>query len=89
MPANSEARFDLLGDPIPENRGRRGRPPHISTERNRYNIKLLLALWWTSTRIAQALRITRATLRKYYFRVGWRADSKLGGGHQIPTAALA
>ncbi len=21
--------FDLLGDPIPENRGKRGRPPHV------------------------------------------------------------
>jgi hypothetical protein len=60
--------FDLLGDPIPENFGRRGRPAHIPTQENRNKVRLLLAFGWTDPRIAQALRITTPTLRKHYFR---------------------
>lgn len=59
--------FDLLGDPVPENWGRRGRPAHIPTAENRSKVRLLLAFGWTDRRIAQALRITAATLRKHYF----------------------
>ncbi len=80
MPDNSEARFD----PIPESRGKRSRPTHTPTERNRNKIRLLLARGWTSTRIAQALRNTSATLGKHYFRVRWRADAKFGGGASNP-----
>ncbi len=60
--------FDLLGDPIPERLGKRGRPPHIPTERNRHKIRLLLAIGWTEARITRALRIIGKTLAKYYFR---------------------
>ena len=81
--------FDLLGGPIPENWGKCGRPPHILTERNRNKFTLLLALGRTNTRIARALGITGATLRKYYFRVRWRVDAKFGRGHRIPMAAMA
>lgn len=59
--------FDLLGDPIPENWGKRGRPPHIPTGENRCKVRLLLAFGWSNQRIAAALRITGATLRKHYF----------------------
>tara|TARA_R110002110_G_scaffold115958_5_gene287236 strand:+ start:2500 stop:2967 length:468 start_codon:yes stop_codon:yes gene_type:complete len=59
--------FDLLGDPIPANHGKRGRPPHIPTEQNRNKIRLLLAFDWTDTQLAKALRITKATLNKHYF----------------------
>lgn len=59
--------LDLLGDPIPENWGKRGRPPHVPTEQNRLKIRLLLALDWPIKNIAAALRITQDTLRKYYF----------------------
>jgi len=62
-----DANFDLLGDPIPENWGKRGRPPHIPTQENRNKIRVLLGMGWTDRRIAQALRITKATLRKHYF----------------------
>jgi hypothetical protein len=58
---------DLLGDPIPANWGKRGRPPHIPTDQNRNKIRLLLAFGWTNKRIAQALRVTSVTLRKHYF----------------------
>lgn len=65
---NSETAFDLLGDPIPENFGKRGRPPHMPTAENRNKIILLLAQGWPDGRIAGALGITVPTLRKHYFR---------------------
>jgi hypothetical protein len=59
--------LDLFGDPVPENRGRRGRPPHIPTQENRNKVSMLLALGWSNQRIANALNITLPTLRTYYF----------------------
>ncbi len=59
--------FDLLGDPISENWGKRGRPPQIPAESNHNKIRLLLALGWTNTRTVWALSITGATPSKYYF----------------------
>lgn len=59
---------DLLGDPIPEGFGKRGRPPHIPTGQNRTKVVLLLALGWPDARIASALGITKPTLKKHYFR---------------------
>lgn len=41
-------RFDLLGDPIPEGFGKRGRPEHIPTVENRNKVRLLLALGWAA-----------------------------------------
>jgi len=64
-----EPAFDLLGDPIPVNWGKRGRPPHIPTPENRNKIMLLLAQGWTDARIAGALGITVPTLKKHYFSV--------------------
>jgi hypothetical protein len=61
-------RFDRLGDPIPENRGKRGRPPDTSTEKNHNKIKLLLALSWANRRVARALRTAGKTLSRHYFR---------------------
>lgn len=60
--------FDLLGDPIPEGHGKRGRPTHIATTKNRNKVMMLLALGWSTSRIAHALGITPPTLRKNYFR---------------------
>lgn len=60
--------FDLLGDPIPEGHGRRGRPQHIATTENRNKVMVLLALGWANERIAKAIGITRPTLRKNYLR---------------------
>lgn len=64
-----EPAFDLLGDPIPEGFGKRGRPPHIPTKENRNKIMLLLAQGWTDARIAASLGITVPTLKKHYFSV--------------------
>lgn len=60
--------FDLLGDPIPEGHGKRGRPTHIATVKNRNKVIMLLALGWANPRIAKALGITPPTLKKNYFR---------------------
>jgi hypothetical protein len=60
--------FDLLGDPIPEGFGRRGRPPHRVTDEKRKLVIQLQAFDWTMERIAAALSITPPTLRKNYFR---------------------
>lgn len=76
--------FDLLGDPIPENWGRRGRPQHIPTQENRSKIRLLLGFGWTVERIARALRVSKPTLRKHYFAELRHADEArdaLKGAH--------
>lgn len=63
-----DGNFDLLGDPIPEGFGKRGRPPHIATNQNRCKVMLLLAIGRKSGDIAAALGVTEPTLRKHYFR---------------------
>jgi hypothetical protein len=59
--------FDLFGDPVPANRGGRGRPQHLPTHENRNKVSMLLALGWSNERIAAALNVTQPTLRKHYF----------------------
>lgn len=60
--------FDLLGDPIPEGHGRKGRPPHNPTLENRRKVMVLAAFDKNEEQIAAALAITPPTLRKHYFR---------------------
>lgn len=60
--------FDLLGDPIPEGFGKRGRPSHIPTLENRRKVMVLAAFDKNEEQIAAALSITPPTLRKHYFR---------------------
>lgn len=60
--------FDLLGDPIPEGHGKRGRPVHLVTDEKRRLVIQLQAFGWTMEKIAAALSITPPTLRKNYFR---------------------
>jgi hypothetical protein len=59
--------FDLFGDPVPPNHGRRGRPQHIPTQENRNKVSMMLAWGWANERIAGVLRCTLPTLRKHYF----------------------
>ena len=61
--------FDLFGDPISRNHGKRGRPEHVPCKENVNKIMLLLAQGWTNERIAGALGITPPTLRRHYFSV--------------------
>ena len=60
--------LDLFGDPIPEGRGRPGRPMHVPTQENRNKVSMLLAFGWNNERIAQALHIDPKTLRRHYSR---------------------
>jgi len=59
--------FDLFGDPVPENWGKRGRPQHVPSQQNRNRVSMLVACGWSNERIAAALFITQPTLRKHYF----------------------
>lgn len=58
--------FDLFGNPVRAGLGQRGRPPYEPTERDRNKIKLLLALGWTGQRIANAIGVSLATLKRYF-----------------------
>lgn len=60
--------LDLFGDPVPEGWGKRGRPQHIPTQRNRNKVIMLVALGWGNARIAAALYVTPPTLNRHYFR---------------------
>ncbi|KZL04552.1 hypothetical protein PsAD2_04635 [Pseudovibrio axinellae] len=64
----ADLELDLLGDPIPEGHGRRGRPPHMVSDEKRRLVIQLLAFGKTQDEIAAALGITAPTLRKNYFR---------------------
>lgn len=69
--------FDLLGDPVPENFGRRGRPPHIVNDEKRKLVIQLQAFGKSDDEIAAALSVSAPTLRKHYFReLKARAESR-------------
>lgn len=59
-------KFDLFGQPIPEWKGKRGRPPYEPTEKDRNKVKLLLALGWSIERMANGVGISPATLKRYF-----------------------
>lgn len=59
--------FDLFGDPVSANWGQCGRPEHIASQKNRNRVNMLVALGWSTKRIADAMLVTLPTLRKHYF----------------------
>ncbi len=61
-----EPNFDLFGHPVRPGHGERGRPPYEPTDRDRNKVKLLLALSWANERVANALGISQATLKRYF-----------------------
>ncbi|TIR01184.1 MAG: hypothetical protein E5X36_03660 [Mesorhizobium sp.] len=61
-----EPNFDLFGHPVREGFGNRGRPPYEPTEKDRNKVKLLLAQGWANQRVANALGISPATLKRYF-----------------------
>ncbi len=67
-----DAESDLFGNPSRPGRGCRGRPPYEPTEKDRNKVKLLLAIGWSNTRIANALDVSAATLKRYF-----RSDLKV------------
>lgn len=66
-------KFDLLGDPIPENHGKAGANGHIATAENVNKVMLLLAARVDKKQIAVELGITVPTLTKHYFHSGAKA----------------
>lgn len=62
-----EPNFDLFGLPVDEHHGGRGRPRHKPTPENKNLIMLLLALRWDDGRIANALNVSKPTLKTHYF----------------------
>lgn len=62
----SEDVFDLFGQPVRSGYGMKGRPPYVPTDKDRNKIKLLLALGWSNTRVANGLGISLATLKRYF-----------------------
>lgn len=67
-----ETEFDLFGNPVRPGLGQRGRPRYEATEKDRNKIKMLLAMGWGNQRIADALDLSLATLKRYF-----RADLKI------------
>jgi len=61
-----EPNFDLFGHPVREGFGARGRPPFEPTEKDRNKVKLLLALGWANPRVANAIGVSPATLKRYF-----------------------
>jgi hypothetical protein len=61
-----ESNFDLFGHRVREGFGARGRPPYEPTEKDRNKVKLLLALGWANQRVANAVAISPATLKRYF-----------------------
>lgn len=58
--------FDLFGNPVRPGRGEKGRPRFEATEKDRNKIKLLLAVGWSGQRIANAIGVSLATLKRYF-----------------------
>lgn len=58
--------FDLFGHPVPDWKGKRGRPPYEPTDRDRNKIKLLLALGWSIPRMANGIGVSPATVKRYF-----------------------
>jgi len=61
-----EPNFDLFGNPVRVGYGQRGRPQYVPTEKDRNKVKLLLALGWSTQRIANGVGISLATLKRYF-----------------------
>jgi hypothetical protein len=77
--------FDLLGDPIPEGLGKRGRPPHLVTDEKRLKVRVLLAFSDDEAAVADGLGISVPTLRKHYFR---ELREKLGARKRLKATLL-
>lgn len=58
--------FDLFGNPVRDRKGQKGRPPFEVTDRIRNKVKLLLAMGWANERIANAIEVSLATLKRYF-----------------------
>ncbi len=57
---------DLFGNPVRENHGQRGRPPLQLTNEHRDMVQAALARGWGGQRIADAVGISLASLKRYF-----------------------
>ena len=57
---------DLFGKPVRENHGKRGRPPLQLGDEDRDRVEAALARGWGSQRIANAVGISLASLKRYF-----------------------
>ena len=67
-----EREIDLFGNPVRAGHGAKGRPRYEPTQKDHNKVKLLLAMGWGNQRIANALSVSLATLKRYF-----RADLKV------------
>jgi hypothetical protein len=58
--------LDIFGNPVRERAGMRGRPSFQPDEKDSNKIKMLLGLGWSNTRIANAICISPATLKRHF-----------------------
>ncbi|REF69946.1 MULTISPECIES: resolvase [Paracoccus] len=58
--------FDLFGNPVRPGKGQKGRPPFEVTDKDRNKVKLLLAMGWSNQRVANAIGVSLATLKRYF-----------------------
>jgi hypothetical protein len=59
--------FDLLGHPVPPNKGERGRDQHVPTAENLEKLVLLFGMGRTEVDCAAAIGVSVPTMRKHYF----------------------
>lgn len=59
--------FDLLGHPVPANKGAKARPMHAPTAENLEKAVLLYGMHKSDADVAAALGISIPTLKKHYF----------------------
>ena len=81
--------FDLLGNPVPPNKGLRGRNEHVPTAEK---LELAIALYaerHSDKDVAAALGISEPTLRKHYFRHVRLKDARRNAAMLIKGRAVA
>ncbi|WP_408585932.1 hypothetical protein [Novosphingobium sp.] len=59
--------FDLLGDPVPVNKGCRGRPQHAKNPEIFESMIRCFGLGWSEARVARAHRLAIQTMNDHYF----------------------
>lgn len=57
---------DLFGNPVRPGKGQKGRPTYEATLKDRNKVKMLLAVGWSNQRIANAIEVSLATLKRYF-----------------------
>ena len=59
--------FDLLGHPVPANKGQKSRPQHAPTAENLEKLVLLFGMGRSEAECAAAIGVSIPTMKKHYF----------------------